>query len=112
MLRAVDQPASASVAAPVPMQEFVPGPPLTRKDDAFYAVISAAIAKALASEGVNPEGGFRITSVVSVNDPSAPKLTVKDDVLYAVITAAIAQTLAAEGIDPERGFTIQAIQAV
>lgn len=94
------------------VREFVPGPALTRRDDAFYAVVSGAIAETLAAEGINPEGGFQITSIKTVNDPAAPKLTMKDGALYAVITAAIAQVLALEGVNPEGGFTIQSVRAL
>ncbi|MCL1964619.1 MAG: OadG family protein [Firmicutes bacterium] len=46
-----------------PYREYTPGPTLTLGDNALYAAITGAVAETLASEGVNPEGGFVITSV-------------------------------------------------
>ena len=56
-------PPVAAQAAPPPARAYIPGPPLKLPDGALYAVITAAVAQALAAEGVNPEGGFTITSV-------------------------------------------------
>ena len=112
----------APVPAPVPQPQaaaqeavrtYVPGPHLTQKDDALYAVISAAIASTLEAEGVNPEGGFVIRSVKALNEPKpGPALTQKDDAFYAVITAAIAKVLEAEGVNPEGGFAIRSVKAL
>ncbi|HIT68374.1 MAG TPA: OadG family protein [Candidatus Aphodomonas merdavium] len=58
----------AAHAAPVPPapavpRTYVPGPKLQPGDPALYAVLTAAVARTLESEGVNPEGGFKIVSV-------------------------------------------------
>lgn len=104
---------AAPVTAPLPIvSAFEPGPALTPKDGAFYAVLTAAIGETLAREGVNPDGGFAIRSVRPVSAPGARKLTPKDDAFYAVVTAAIAETLAAEGVNPETGFAITAVTPV
>ena len=57
------------VAPSVPQapRTYVNGPKLTRKDDALYAVLAAAIAATLEAEGRNPEGGFAIRSVTPVH---------------------------------------------
>lgn len=97
--------------APQAPRTYVPGPHLTRKDDALYAVITAAIAKVLEAEGINPEGGFAIRSVKPLNEAKpGPELTPKDDAFYAVLTAAIARVLEAEGINPEGGFAIRSVK--
>ncbi len=61
---------AAAIAAPepvvLPVVSYTPGPTITPKDDAFYAVVSAAVAAVLADEGVDPEKGFKITSVTAV----------------------------------------------
>lgn len=92
---------------------FVPGPKLTRDDDAFYALVHAAIAQTLAAEGINPEGGFAIRAIKPVYDAMQPPLVLREnEALYAVIAAAVAKVLAAEGVNPEGGFVIQSIQPV
>lgn len=113
-----DAPHGISVPAASPRAQdapgyYVPGPLLTRTDDAFYAVITAAVAQTLEAEGVNPEGGFRITAIKQLNEPKiGPKLTPKDDAFYAVLTGAIARTLETEGINPEGGFAIRSVKAL
>lgn len=103
----------AAQSAQEPPKTYVPGPLLTRKDDAFYAVVTAAVAQTLEAEGVNPEGGFRITAIKQLNEPKAgPKLTPSDDAFFAVLTGAIARVLEAEGINPEGGFAIRSVKAV
>lgn len=97
---------------PAVIPDFTPGPRLTPKDGAFYALLTAAIGETLAAEGINPEGGFAIRSVRAVQTPESKKLTQKDDALYAILTAAIAETLAAEGVNPEGGFAITAVTPV
>lgn len=87
-------------------------PPLAREDGSLYAVLTAAVAQTLLSEGINPEGGFVIRSARAVNTPSAKKLTVRDAELHAVITAALARVLEAEGRNPETGFAIRSVKAV
>ncbi|MDR0929767.1 MAG: OadG family protein [Oscillospiraceae bacterium] len=97
------------MAAPIaldPVRPYTPGAPLERNSDPFYAVITAAIAQTLATEGVNPDGGFKIQSIRPVRIPDAPAPSLKDPALYAVLTAAIGQVLAAEGVNPEGGFRI------
>ena len=92
---------------------FVKGPKLTRDDDAFYAIVEAAVAQTLEAEGINPEGGFVIRQIKPVHDEDAAALVLKDnEALYAVIFAAVARTLEIEGIHPEGGFTIQSIKPV
>lgn len=105
-------PAEAPAPAPAPpTRTYTPGPMLTRKDDALYAVISAAVARVLEDEGVNPEGGFVIRAVEAINEMRpGPPITPKDEAFYAVITATIAQVLEAEGINPEGGFVIRSIE--
>lgn len=96
----------------LPVREYVPGPALSREDNALYAAISAAIAGMLEAEGVNPEGGFAIRSVRPVHDAQTKPLTRKDGALYAILTAAIGMVLEAEGVDPEKGFRITDIKAL
>lgn len=106
-----DQP--SAVQPQQPARTYVPGPLLTRKDDALYAVLAASIASTLASEGVNPEGGFVIRSIRALNEPVAgPALTPKDDAFYALLTATIAKVLEPEGINPEGGFAIRGVKAL
>ena len=50
-------------ATPPPARVAVPGPALSLPDGALYAVITAAVAQTLAEQGIQPEGGFVITSV-------------------------------------------------
>ncbi len=97
--------------APEPVRHYTPGPPLTRKDGTFYAVISAAVGEVLAAEGVNPDGGFKIQSVKKI-DELGRKLTLRDGALYAVITAAVAGTLESEGIHPDGGFAVRSVKAL
>ncbi len=102
-------------APPVPQapRTYVPGPPLGRDSDALYAVLTAAVAATLETEGRNPEGGFAIRSVRTLAEvANGPKLTRKDDALYAVLAAAIAATLEAEGRNPEGGFAIRSVTPV
>lgn len=58
-------PATPAAPAPAPAAPitYVPGPELKAGDPALYAVLTAAVAKTLEAEGVNPEGGFKIVSV-------------------------------------------------
>ncbi len=113
--RAAEQPVfavPAAAAAPLPetVRAYTPGPPITRSDGAFHAVVNAAIAQTLTDEGVNPEGGFVIRSVKKI-DELGKKLTTKDGALYAVVTGAVAETLAAEGVNPDGGFVIHSVKA-
>lgn len=105
------RPIKAAMPEPQQVRYYVPGPKLTRRDDALYAVISGAVARTLEAEGVNPEGGFAIRSVTPV-EALGPKLTLKDGALYAVITAAVASALEAEGISPDGGFAIRSVKAL
>jgi hypothetical protein len=99
-------------AEPV-IRSYVPGPKLTKNDDAFYVVVQAAVAQALAAEGINPEGGFAIRQIKPVRGADAAPLSLKEnEALYAVITAAVGQALSAEGINPEGGFAIRSIMPV
>lgn len=112
-----EQPVAVRDSRPAQPQEiartFVPGPKLTRDDDALFAVVYAAIAQTLAREGVNPEGGFAIRALKPVYDTDQPPLSLREnEALYAVIAATIAKTLAAEGINPEGGFVIRSVQPV
>lgn len=107
----------ASVNSPqvdrLEIRDFVPGPKLTRDDDAFYAVVYGAVAQAMATEGINPEGGFVIRKIKPVRDVDAKPLSLKEDeALYAVIMSAVGQALSAEGINPEGGFAIRSITPV
>lgn len=103
-------PQPAVQAAP---RAYVPGPPITRRDDAFYAVVTAAVSQVLADEGINPDGGFAIRDIRTIREPAAgPALTTKDDALYAIITAAVARVLEAEGRNPESGFAIRSVKAL
>ena len=103
----------AAPQAPAAPIVYTPGPHLTSRDDALYAVIAATLARTLADEGINPEGGFRIRAVKPLNEAKpGPALTRKDDALYAVITAALAQVLLSEGINPEGGFKITSVKAL
>lgn len=107
----------ASLAPQIPQAQpartYTPGPLLTRQDDAFYAVITAAVARVLADEGVNPEGGFAIRAVKPIDAPTpGPALAPGDGALYAVLTGAIARVLADEGINPEGGFAIKSVKAL
>lgn len=96
-----------------PMRAYTPGPLLTRKDDAFYAVVTAAVSQVMADEGVNPDGGFAIRNITPIHEPKpGPVLTKKDDALYAVLTAAIARVLESEGVNPEGGFAIREVKAL
>lgn len=61
------EPAPQQLAAELPVRVYTPGPPLTKRDDAFFAVVTAAIAATLESEGINPEGGFAIRSVKAID---------------------------------------------
>lgn len=105
--------AMAAPQAPAAPIVYTPGPHLTSRDDALYAVIAATLARTLADEGINPEGGFRLRAVKPLNEAKpGPALTRKDDALYAVITAALAQVLLSEGINPEGGFKITSVKAL
>lgn len=87
------------------VRTYTQGPKLTKNDDAFYAVVQAAVAQTLAAEGINPEGGFVIRSIKPVRDAGQKPLSLKEnEALYAVIMSAVAQTLSAEGINPEGGL--------
>ena len=59
--------AMAAPQAPAAPIVYTPGPHLTSRDDALYAVIAATLARTLADEGINPEGGFKITSVKALS---------------------------------------------
>lgn len=116
------QDASTSVPAVAPaapaaqvatVRTYVPGPLLTKDDDAFYAVISAAVSATLETEGVNPEGGFVIRAIKALDERMpGPAITPKDDAFYAVVTAAVAKVLEAEGVNPEGGFAIRSVKAL
>lgn len=100
-------------APPPVIRSYVPGPKLSRNDDVLYAVVYAAVAQALAAEGINPEGGFAIKKKKLVHDADAPSLSLKEnEALYAVILAAVGQALSAEGVNPEGGFVIRSITPV
>lgn len=63
----VPAPAAPAPAAPAPAAQkpltYVPGPQLKAGSSELFAVLTAAVAATLEKEGVNPEGGFKITSV-------------------------------------------------
>ncbi len=109
-------PASAAqpqAAPPVPMRSYTPGPLLTRRNPAFFAVIAAAVAEVMASEGRNPEGGFVIRDVKTIRElVPGPAITSKDDAFFAVVAGAISQVLESEGKNPEGGFAIRGIKAL
>lgn len=95
------------------IRSYVPGPTLTRDDDAFYAVVHAAIAQTLAMEGINPEGGFAIRKIKPVRNTDPVVLSLKEnEALYAVVMAAVGQTLSSEGVNPEGGFAIRSITPI
>lgn len=106
-------PAPIQQAVAAPARTYVPGPLLSRKDDAFYAVLTAAVSQVMADEGINPDGGFVIRDIKTVSERKmGPPIGQKDDAFYAVLTAAIARVLADEGVNPEGGFAIRAVKAI
>lgn len=106
-------PAPVQQAVAAPVRTYAPGPLLTRKDDAFYAVLTAAVSQVMADEGINPDGGFVIRDIKTVSERKmGPPIGQKDDAFYAVLTAAIARVLADEGVNPEGGFAIRAVKAI
>ena len=58
MTRKTEKPAAAPAAA-----AYVPGPELKQGSPELYAVLTAAVSAEMQKKGVNPEGGFKITSV-------------------------------------------------
>ena len=68
MTRKTEKPAAApAAAAPAPApaepRTYVPGPELKQGSPELYAVLTAAVSAEMQKKGVNPEGGFKITSV-------------------------------------------------
>lgn len=66
MARKTEKPAAApAAAAPAPAapRTYVPGPELKQGSPELYAVLTAAVSAEMQKKGVNPEGGFKITSV-------------------------------------------------
>ncbi|MDD7445877.1 MAG: OadG family protein [Clostridiales bacterium] len=68
MTRKTEKPAAApAAAAPTPApaapRTYVPGPELKQGSPELYAVLTAAVSAEMQKKGVNPEGGFKITSV-------------------------------------------------
>ena len=59
MTRKTEKPA----AAPAAPRTYVPGPELKQGSPELYAVLTAAVSAEMQKKGVNPEGGFKITSV-------------------------------------------------
>lgn len=127
VVRSKDEPEKSGGSAPItpPAQPVVtppavyaprtytPGPMLTKQDDAFYAVVTAAIAETLASEGIDPNSGFAIRAVKTIHERlPGPPLTLNDDALYAVITGVVSEVLASEGKNPEGGFAIRSVKAL
>ena len=68
MTRKTEKPAATpAAAAPAPAptapRTYVPGPELKQGSPELYAVLTAAVSAEMQKKGVNPEGGFKITSV-------------------------------------------------
>ena len=68
MTRKTEKPAAApAAAAPAPApaapRTYVPGPELKQGSPELYAVLTAAVSAEMQKKGVNPKGGFKITSV-------------------------------------------------
>ena len=68
MTRKTEKPAAApAAAAPAPApaapRTYVPGPEMKQGSPELYAVLTAAVSAEMQKKGVNPEGGFKITSV-------------------------------------------------
>lgn len=64
MTRKTEKPAAAAPApAPAAPRTYVPGPELKQGSPELYAVLTAAVSAEMQKKGVNPEGGFKITSV-------------------------------------------------
>lgn len=68
MTRKTEKPAAApAAAAPAPApaapRTYVPGPELKQGSPELYAVLTAAVSAEMQKKCVNPEGGFKITSV-------------------------------------------------
>lgn len=68
LTRKTEKPAAApAAAAPAPApaapRTYVPGPELKQGSPELYAVLTAAVSAEMQKKGVNPEGGFKITSV-------------------------------------------------
>lgn len=55
--------APAPAPAPAAPRTYVPGPELKQGSPELYAVLTAAVSAEMQKKGVNPEGGFKITSV-------------------------------------------------
>lgn len=55
--------AAAPAPAPAAPRTYVPGPELKQGSPELYAVLTAAVSAEMQKKGVNPEGGFKITSV-------------------------------------------------
>lgn len=62
MARKTEKPAAAAPAPAAP-RTYVPGPELKQGSPELYAVLTAAVSAEMQKKGVNPEGGFKITSV-------------------------------------------------